>query len=139
MQNQAIGKILYLARMAWQCAFGMRFAFLSVGAAALFSGSASAQLLAVDGEYVGWEETIRVKNGKVVACRGWAFDQHQSSGYTLAKCKGYKFSTSKQNIIKAVPESNPSDIGYFCLPPAVEIPRASCGPNGWKTRPIVNQ
>jgi hypothetical protein len=117
----------------------LRNVFIFVVPSILISSPANAQLAVADGRYFGWEESITVTSGKVVSCGGWLFDQYDRKSDSFAKCKGWKFTTSNQRVIKATSESSGRDVYYFCLPPKVEIPRASCGPNGVQPRKIINR
>jgi hypothetical protein len=115
----------------------LRHVLILVVPSIFISYSASAQLSVADGKYFGWEESITVKSGKVVSCGGWLFDQYDGATDSFAKCKGWTFASTSHSVIKATSKSDGGGIRYFCLPPKVEIPRASCGLNGWQKRPTI--
>jgi hypothetical protein len=109
----------------------------------LISSPANARLAVADGKYVGWEESITVKSGKVVSCGGSVFNDYEA-GYSLKKCnKEWKFTTSSRNVVKATSRSNPRDVFYFCRPPQPSQPTKAgigyyCGSNGWQPRTITS-
>jgi hypothetical protein len=119
--------------------YDLRYIFIFVVPSMLISSPANAQLAVADGKYFGWEESITVKSRKVVSCGGWLFDQYDGTPASFAKCKEWRFATSNPSVIKATSISGEQNVYYFCLPPKVEIPRASCGPNGWQKRPTINR
>lgn len=109
----------------------------------LISAPANAELAVTDGDYDGWEESITVKSGRVVACGGWLFDSYDGTGSSLKKCKGWNFTASSRNVVKAVSTSEPSDIFYFCRLPEPSKPTKlglgySCSANGWQERKITS-
>jgi hypothetical protein len=96
----------------------------------LISSPANARLEVADGEYFGWEESITVKSGKVVSCEGIFFDEADNKP---PKCKGWKFTTSSRNVVKAT--SKLGKMYYFCRRSLIPKSQASCEPNGWRKTP----
>jgi hypothetical protein len=92
----------------------------------LISSTANARLTVADGKYFGWEESITVKSGKVVSCDGVLFDNE--------KCKGWKFTTSSHNVVKATSKSG--GVSYFCSVSSQPRSQASCESTGWRKTPV---
>jgi Na+-transporting NADH:ubiquinone oxidoreductase subunit NqrA len=105
-----------------RCTFMLVFVVPSI----LISLAANARIAVADGEYFGWEESITVKSGKVISCGGVLFDN--------TKCKGWKFTTSSHNVVKATSKSG--QVYYFCSVSSQPKSQASCEPNGWRKTPV---
>jgi hypothetical protein len=115
-----------------RCTFMLVFVIFPM----LISSPVNAKLAVADGEYWDWEEFIKVKSRKVVFCGGDLFNNEgdMTSG-SFAKCKGWKFTTSSRNVVKA--KSPSGDVHYFCHISKLRS-QSSCGPSGWRKTPVSN-
>ncbi len=81
-----------------------------------------------DGHYQGHEESIKVKNGRILKCEGFAFGMDR--GFR-GSCVGFRFSQRSMNVIGAYSNDEQEPI-FFCKSTKPTPARAfHCSENGW--------
>lgn len=98
------------------------FASLLLGGAALPS---ALQADPLDGEYLGWEERLEVRGGRVTACSGFAFN---ASGRNT--CDGWSFRRLSSAVVEATRADQPQPL-LFCKAPRPGNRGWTCSAQGW--------
>lgn len=100
-------------------------ASLWIGGAALPS---ALQADPLDGEYLGWEERLEVRAGRVVACSGFAFN---ASGRD--SCDGWSFRRLSSGVVQATRPDQPQPL-LFCRAPRPGNRGWTCSAQGWEAQ-----